>query len=118
MQPKLLRYMELQPNPFITANHLQPNSRRTIQRGEGMAQHLSYSKHHTYLSGLLELQPHLCGQYVALSSIHAGVDRWGVAADIRKTMAEARIRKVPACTICSIFFQKVGVRAKLFCFST
>ncbi|KAJ6295282.1 hypothetical protein OIU78_023324 [Salix suchowensis] len=49
-------------------------------------------------SRLLELQPHHCGQHVALSSIHAGVDRWGVAADIRKTMAEARIRKVPACS--------------------
>ncbi|KAB5513639.1 hypothetical protein DKX38_027545 [Salix brachista] len=50
-------------------------------------------------SRLLELQPHHCGQHVALSSIHAGVDRWGVAADIRKTMAEARIRKVPACSL-------------------
>ncbi|KAB5513783.1 hypothetical protein DKX38_027689 [Salix brachista] len=48
-------------------------------------------------SRLLELQPHHCGQHVALSGIHAGVDRWGVAADIRKIMAEARIRKVPAC---------------------
>ncbi|KAJ6354885.1 hypothetical protein OIU77_005477 [Salix suchowensis] len=44
-------------------------------------------------------QPHHCGQDVALSSIHAGVDRWGVAGDIRKTMAEARIRKVPACSL-------------------
>ena len=50
-------------------------------------------------SRLLELQPQHSGQYVALSSIHAGVDRWGVAADIRKTMAEARIRKVPACCL-------------------
>ncbi|KAF9660608.1 hypothetical protein SADUNF_SadunfUnG0007000 [Salix dunnii] len=48
---------------------------------------------------LLELQPHHCGQYVALSSIHAGVNRWGVAADIRTTMTEARIRKVPACSL-------------------
>jgi hypothetical protein len=45
------------------------------------------------------LQPQHCGQYVALSSIHAGVDRWGVAADIRKTMVEARVRKVPACSL-------------------
>ncbi|KAJ6758790.1 hypothetical protein OIU74_025445 [Salix koriyanagi] len=50
-------------------------------------------------SRLLELQPHHCGQYVALSSIHAGVDRWGAAADIRTTMTEARIRKVPACSL-------------------
>lgn len=50
-------------------------------------------------SRLLELQPRHCGQHVALSGIHAGVDRWGVAADIRKTMAEARIRKVPACSL-------------------
>jgi len=27
------------------------------------------------------------------------VDRWGVAADIRKTMVEARVRKVPACSL-------------------
>ncbi|KAJ6434761.1 hypothetical protein OIU84_000072 [Salix udensis] len=50
-------------------------------------------------SRLVELQRHHCGQHVALSGIHAGVDRWGVAADIRKTMAEARIRKVPACCL-------------------
>jgi pentatricopeptide repeat protein len=50
-------------------------------------------------SRLLELQPQHCGQYVALSSIHVGVNRWGVAADIRKTMVEARIRIVPACSL-------------------
>ncbi|KAJ6354814.1 hypothetical protein OIU77_005421 [Salix suchowensis] len=52
-----------------------------------------------WIHRLLELQPHHCGQHVALSGIHAGVDRWGVAADIRKIMAEARIRKVPACCL-------------------
>uniref|UniRef100_A0A6N2KCA6 Uncharacterized protein n=1 Tax=Salix viminalis TaxID=40686 RepID=A0A6N2KCA6_SALVM len=65
-------------------------------------------------SRLLELQPHHCGQHVALSGIHAGVDRWGVAGDIRKIMAEARIRK----RFAQSSFRKLELEAKLFCFST
>ncbi|XP_044466009.1 putative pentatricopeptide repeat-containing protein At1g10330 [Mangifera indica] len=48
---------------------------------------------------LLELQPHHCGQYVMLSNIHAGVERWSQAADLRKAMAEAGIRKIPAYSV-------------------
>ncbi|XP_031273374.1 putative pentatricopeptide repeat-containing protein At1g10330 [Pistacia vera] len=45
---------------------------------------------------LLELQPQHCGRYVVLSNIHAGVERWSHAADLRKAMVEAGIRKIPA----------------------
>ncbi|XWS19353.1 hypothetical protein CRYUN_Cryun31cG0008400 [Craigia yunnanensis] len=45
---------------------------------------------------LLELQPRHCGLYVALSSINADKERWDRAADLRKAMVEAGIRKVPA----------------------
>ncbi|OMO76883.1 hypothetical protein CCACVL1_15342 [Corchorus capsularis] len=45
---------------------------------------------------LLELQPRHCGLYVALSSINADMEKWDRAADLRKTMVEAGIRKVPA----------------------
>ena len=45
---------------------------------------------------LLELQPRHCGLYVALSSINADKERWDRAADLRKAMVEAGIRKVAA----------------------
>ncbi|KAH1055624.1 hypothetical protein J1N35_033689 [Gossypium stocksii] len=45
---------------------------------------------------LLELQPRHCGLYVALSTINADKERWDHAADLRKAMVEAGIRKVPA----------------------
>ncbi|XP_022714427.1 putative pentatricopeptide repeat-containing protein At1g10330 [Durio zibethinus] len=45
---------------------------------------------------LLELQPRRCGLYVALSNINADKERWDRAADLRKAMVEAGIRKVPA----------------------
>ncbi|KAG8490630.1 hypothetical protein CXB51_013831 [Gossypium anomalum] len=45
---------------------------------------------------LLELQPRHCGLYVALSTINADKERWDRAADLRKAMVEAGIRKVPA----------------------
>ncbi|KAL4367797.1 hypothetical protein GQ457_05G030850 [Hibiscus cannabinus] len=45
---------------------------------------------------LLELQPRHCGPYVALSAINADKKRWDRAADLRKAMVEAGIKKVPA----------------------
>lgn len=45
---------------------------------------------------LLELQPQHCGQYVLLSALNAGIGRWDYAADMRKAMVEAGIRKIPA----------------------
>ncbi|KAL5794120.1 hypothetical protein ACOSP7_002714 [Xanthoceras sorbifolium] len=45
---------------------------------------------------LLQLQPQHCGRYVVLSNILAGVERWSLAADMRKTMVGAGIRKIPA----------------------
>ncbi|GLU18168.1 hypothetical protein SLE2022_344820 [Rubroshorea leprosula] len=45
---------------------------------------------------LLELQPQHCGQYVLLSSLNADLERWDRAADLRKAMVEAGIRKIPA----------------------
>ncbi|XVE51043.1 hypothetical protein DITRI_Ditri02bG0006800 [Diplodiscus trichospermus] len=45
---------------------------------------------------LLELQPRHYGLYVALSSINADKERWDRAADLRKAMADAGIRKVAA----------------------
>ncbi|XVF27963.1 hypothetical protein REPUB_Repub14bG0154400 [Reevesia pubescens] len=45
---------------------------------------------------LLELQPRHCGLYVALSIINADKERWDRAADLRKKMVDAGIRKVPA----------------------
>ncbi|KAI9177044.1 hypothetical protein LWI28_010364 [Acer negundo] len=45
---------------------------------------------------LLELQPWHCGRYVVLSNILAGVERWSHAADLRKAMVDAGIRKIPA----------------------
>ncbi|KAK9222505.1 hypothetical protein WN944_010941 [Citrus x changshan-huyou] len=45
---------------------------------------------------LLELQPKHCGRYVVLSNIHAGLERWNRATDLRKAMVEAGIRKIPA----------------------
>lgn len=45
---------------------------------------------------LLELQPQHCGRYVVLSNIIAGVESWDLAADTRKAMVEAGIRKIPA----------------------
>ncbi|XP_007026204.2 PREDICTED: putative pentatricopeptide repeat-containing protein At1g10330 [Theobroma cacao] len=50
---------------------------------------------------LLELQPRHCGLYVALSSINADLERWDRAADLRKALVEARIRKVPAYSLIS-----------------
>ncbi|XP_039020043.1 putative pentatricopeptide repeat-containing protein At1g10330 [Hibiscus syriacus] len=45
---------------------------------------------------LLELQPRHCGLYVALSTINADKERWDRAADLRKSMVEAGIKKAPA----------------------
>ncbi|XWS15518.1 hypothetical protein CRYUN_Cryun34aG0007200 [Craigia yunnanensis] len=45
---------------------------------------------------LLELQPRYCGLYIALSSINADKERCDRAADLRKAMVEAGIRKIPA----------------------
>ncbi|KAJ4730064.1 putative Pentatricopeptide repeat-containing protein [Melia azedarach] len=45
---------------------------------------------------LLELQPQHSGQYVLLSNIYAELERWSHAADLRKAMIEAGIRKIPA----------------------
>ncbi|XP_015578246.1 putative pentatricopeptide repeat-containing protein At1g10330 [Ricinus communis] len=45
---------------------------------------------------LLRLQPLHCGQFVLLSNINAGLEKWSVAADVRKAMVEAGISKVPA----------------------
>ncbi|XP_010252470.1 PREDICTED: putative pentatricopeptide repeat-containing protein At1g10330 [Nelumbo nucifera] len=45
---------------------------------------------------LLELQPWHCGRYVVLSNIYAGAGEWGSAADLRKAMVQAGIRKIPA----------------------
>ncbi|KAL1095859.1 hypothetical protein V6Z11_D06G185200 [Gossypium hirsutum] len=45
---------------------------------------------------LLELQPRHCGLYLALSTINADKERWDRAADLRKAIVEAGIRKVPA----------------------
>ncbi|GMI72698.1 hypothetical protein like AT1G10330 [Hibiscus trionum] len=45
---------------------------------------------------LLELQPRHCGAYIALSTINADKERWDRAADLRKAMVEAGIKKVPA----------------------
>lgn len=45
---------------------------------------------------LLDLQPSHCGRYVVLSNIYAEAERWGRAADLRKTMVDAGITKIPA----------------------
>ncbi|CAK7354318.1 unnamed protein product [Dovyalis caffra] len=65
-------------------------------------------------SRLLELQPQHCSQYVVLSSINAGVNRWGVAADMRKTMLEAGIRKVPACSLIDSIFLNMCMASKSY----
>ncbi|GAV69701.1 PPR domain-containing protein/PPR_2 domain-containing protein/PPR_3 domain-containing protein [Cephalotus follicularis] len=45
---------------------------------------------------LLEMRPQHCGQYVVFANINAEVERWGPAADLRKSMVEAGIKKIPA----------------------
>ncbi|KAL8150622.1 hypothetical protein V2J09_020430 [Rumex salicifolius] len=45
---------------------------------------------------LLDLQLMHCGRYVALSSMNALAERWGSAADYRRAMSKAGIRKIPA----------------------
>ncbi|CAM8939687.1 unnamed protein product [Rhodiola kirilowii] len=45
---------------------------------------------------IIDLQPQHCGRYVSLSSINAGAEKWAHAADLRKAMFEAGIRKIPA----------------------
>ncbi|KAJ8899430.1 hypothetical protein K2173_018404 [Erythroxylum novogranatense] len=45
---------------------------------------------------LFNFQPQTCGQYVTLSHINAGLQRWGPAADVRKALKMSGIRKVPA----------------------
>ncbi|KAF5746089.1 hypothetical protein HS088_TW06G00254 [Tripterygium wilfordii] len=45
---------------------------------------------------VLELQHLQCGQYVALSHINAGAERWIHAADLRQAMVKSGIKKIPA----------------------
>ncbi|KAM7498324.1 hypothetical protein LguiA_022738 [Lonicera macranthoides] len=45
---------------------------------------------------MLELRPRHCGQYVLMSSIYAGAERWDRAAALRKAMVDAGIQKIPA----------------------
>ncbi|KAI6693977.1 hypothetical protein NL676_021687 [Syzygium grande] len=45
---------------------------------------------------LLEMQPRHCGRYVMLSNIHAELNKWTSAAELRKAMEVLKIQKVPA----------------------
>ncbi|KAL8130507.1 hypothetical protein V2J09_019662 [Rumex salicifolius] len=53
---------------------------------------------------LLDLQLMHCGRYVALSSMNALAERWGSAADYRRAMSKAGIRKIPAYSLIDPLF--------------
>ncbi|XP_027363105.1 pentatricopeptide repeat-containing protein At3g12770-like [Abrus precatorius] len=84
---KFIKEMPLDPSPSVWGSLLTAS----VMHGNSRTRDLAYKC-------LLELEPENPSNYISLSNTYASYRRWDVVSEVRATMKERGLRKVPGCS--------------------